>query len=65
MEQSLQSLMVALRQLVGDKVYMRGIEEKLKSLELTPTEKQDFIYLARDLNQKKNDLSNAKNKFRF
>ena len=65
MEQSLQSLMVALRQLVGDKVYMRGIEEKLKSLELTPTEKQDFIYLARDLNQKKNDFSNAKNKFRF
>lgn len=65
MEQSIQSLMMALRQLVGDKVYMRGIEEKLKTLELSPTEKMDFLYLVRDLTQKKNDLSNAKNKFRF
>jgi hypothetical protein len=65
MDQSLKNLMQALRQLVGDKVYLRGIEAKLESMELTPQEKMDFIYLVRDLNQKNSDISNLKNKPRF
>jgi cell shape-determining protein MreC len=50
MNRTLDLLVNRLRHLVGDKRYMRNVEEKFKTMELTPEQTQAFNYLIQDLN---------------
>jgi hypothetical protein len=59
-----QNLMSSLYRLIGNKVYMRTIEAKIKTLDLTPEEKQAFEYLIRDLNHIQAEKQNLQNRVR-
>jgi cell shape-determining protein MreC len=50
MNRTLDLLVNRLRHLVGDKRYMRNVEEKFKTMELTPEQTQALNYLIQDLN---------------
>lgn len=57
------NLIQALYQLIGNKVYLKNIEDLLETIELTPSEKQSFRYLAQDLRSIYHQENSNKRKF--